>query len=150
MGSRWVRDVAQMRQDDVGIWRAMAVVDGGRSEEDEVESLSEEDDDVEEKSWSSCLSSPDASCLSWMSSSNFFFSAMFSCARRRKGSQHMFMCSTRYCGMRLEQSRWHIAHLCWSASIGSRRSFARRGGRWGGFGASLGDGSAVGTSYSSI
>jgi hypothetical protein len=54
-----------MRQDDVGIWRAMAVVDGGRSEEvEEVESLSEEDDDVEEKSWSSCLSSPDASCLS--------------------------------------------------------------------------------------
>jgi hypothetical protein len=53
MGSRWLRDVAQMRQDDVGIWRAMAVVDEGRSEEEEeeeVESLSEEDDDVEEKS----------------------------------------------------------------------------------------------------
>jgi hypothetical protein len=51
MGSRRLRDVAQMRQDDVEIWRAMAVVDEGRSEEEEeVESLSEEDDDVEEKS----------------------------------------------------------------------------------------------------
>jgi hypothetical protein len=147
-----VREAAQMRQDAVGIWRAMAVVDGGRSEdeEEEMDSRSEDEDD-EEVSWSSCFEAPGTS--SWLDSSscsNFFSSAIFSCARRRKGSQHLFMCSTRYCGIRLEQSRRQTPHFCSWARIGWLRFLARRGGRWGGFGASLGDEGAVGTSYSSI